>query len=53
MASGLGQLENLEFDGRGGLLLSATNQQAILRMTRGGAPAPVATGVNAPGGQRR
>ena len=52
VASGLGSLENLEFDGRGGLLVSATNQGAIVRLRRGAAPAPVVSGVRAPGGLR-
>jgi hypothetical protein len=49
---GLGSLENLEFDGRGGLLLSASTQDAIVRLTPDGAVAPLVTGVNAPGGMR-
>ena len=52
VATGLGQLENLEFDGRGGLLVSATSRQAIVRLTRGGAPQPLVPGVRAPGGLR-
>ena len=52
VASGLGQLENLAFDERGGLLLSATGQNAIVRLARGEQPRPLIAGVRAPGGLR-
>ena len=52
VASGLGQLENLEFDGRGSLLLSATNQAAIVRLAPDGTAGPLVPGVSAPGGLR-
>jgi hypothetical protein len=52
IASNLGVLENLEFDGRGGLLLSAWSMNAIERLTPAGGITPVALGVKAPGGQR-
>ena len=52
IASGLGTLENVLPDGRGGLLISATDQGAILRMTPDGQFTPLVPGVNAPGGLR-
>src|SRR2546423_10903805 len=52
VASGLGILENLSFDGTGGMLLSAWSENAILRLSSSGALSPVALGVKAPGGQR-
>ena len=51
--SGLGSLENLEFDGTGGLLLSASGPGAIERMTPDGTVTTLIPDVNAPGGQRR
>jgi hypothetical protein len=36
VASGLGSLENIEFDGQGGLLLSASDQKAVVRLGRDG-----------------
>jgi hypothetical protein len=50
--SGLGSLENLEFDGTGGLLLSASGPGAIERMTPDGTVTTLVPDVNAPGGQR-
>src|SRR5881227_2072189 len=50
--SGLGSLENLEFDGRGGLLLSASGPGAIERLTPDGSVTTLVPNVNAPGGQR-
>jgi sugar lactone lactonase YvrE len=50
IASGLGSLENLAFDGRGGLLLSATSNNAIERLTPDGRVTTLVPGVNAPGG---
>jgi sugar lactone lactonase YvrE len=52
LKSGLGSLENLEFDGTGGLLLSASGPQAIQRMTPDGTVTTLIPAVNAPGGQR-
>ncbi|MEA2466585.1 MAG: hypothetical protein QOJ57_711 [Thermoleophilaceae bacterium] len=48
----LGSLENLEFDGTGGLLLSASGPQAIQRMTPDGTVTTLVPNVKAPGGQR-
>jgi sugar lactone lactonase YvrE len=52
VASGLGSLENLAFDGSGGMLLSRTVNGAgqIYRMTADGTGATLVAGVNAPGG---
>jgi hypothetical protein len=52
LKSGLGSLENLEFDGTGGLLLSASGPGAIERLTPNGAVSTLVPNVNAPGGQR-
>jgi hypothetical protein len=52
LKSGLGSLENLEFDGSGGLLISATDQHAIERLTPKGDVTTLVPNVNAPGGQR-
>jgi sugar lactone lactonase YvrE len=52
VASNLGILENLSFDGSGGMLLSAWSEDAILRLTPSGAVSPVVLGVKAPGGQQ-
>jgi sugar lactone lactonase YvrE len=52
IASGLGTLENVLPDGMGGLLISATDQNAILRMTPDGQSSLFVPGVNAPGGMR-
>jgi hypothetical protein len=52
VASNLGILENLSFDGNGGMLLSAWSENAILRLTPSGSISPVVLGVKAPGGQR-
>lgn len=54
VASGLGTLENLSFDGVGGLLLSqgtTAGKGAILRLTPGGTRSTVVPGVAGPGGQ--
>jgi len=52
VASGLSSLENLSFDGTGGLLLSAQkNGGSILRLTADGAVSTVAAKVGGPGGQ--
>jgi streptogramin lyase len=50
IASGLGTLENLAFDGRGGLILSSTANNAIERMTPAGQVTTLVPDVNAPGG---
>src|SRR3954453_22030777 len=50
VASGLGSLENLAFDGRGALLLSAGDHDAIERLTPAGAVSTLVPAVNAPGG---
>ena len=50
--AGQGLLENLVFDGRGGLLLSASGQGAILRLSRHGELATLIDDVYAPGGLR-
>jgi sugar lactone lactonase YvrE len=50
--SGLGSLENLEFDGDGGLLISASGPGAIERLTPDGTVTTLIPDVNAPGGQR-
>src|SRR5437764_11504006 len=52
LKSGLGSLENLEFDGTGGLLISASANNAIERLTPGGNVTTLVPSVNAPGGQR-
>lgn len=52
VASGLGSLENVEPDGKDGLLVSASTQDAVLRVRRGGATSVVASGVTSPGGLR-
>jgi hypothetical protein len=50
--SGLGSLENLEFDGDGGLLISASDHDAIERMTPDGKVTTLVPDVTSPGGQR-
>jgi sugar lactone lactonase YvrE len=50
--AGLGSLENLEFDGTGGMLLSASGPGAIERLTPDGNVSTLVPDVNAPGGQR-
>ena len=52
VASGLGSLENLEPDGRGHLLLSATARDSIEVLSADGSTRPLATGIAAPGGLR-
>jgi sugar lactone lactonase YvrE len=52
IASGLGSLENVLPDGMGGLLVSATDQGAILRVTPDGQSALFVPNVTAPGGMR-
>ncbi len=53
VAAGLGTLENLSFDGVGGLLLSSgtpSGKGAILRLTASGARSTVVPAVTGPGG---
>jgi hypothetical protein len=52
LATGMGSLENVLADGSGGLLISASDQNAIVRMTPDGQYAPLVPGVTAPGGMR-
>jgi hypothetical protein len=52
VASGLGSLENLEPDGKDGLFVSASSADAILRVTRSGAPQVAVADVASPGGLR-
>jgi hypothetical protein len=52
LASGLGSLENLEPDGKDGLFVSATTQNALLRVTRSAPPSVLLAGVTSPGGLR-
>src|SRR6476619_7245538 len=52
LKSGLGSLENLEFDGSGGLTISASDNDAIERLTPNGDVTTLVPNVNAPGGQR-
>jgi sugar lactone lactonase YvrE len=52
VASGLGSLENLAFDKRGGLLVSASEHDAILRLEPDGSSETFIPNVNAPGGIR-
>src|SRR3954451_3814712 len=52
LKSNLGSLENLEFDGTGGLLLSASGPGAIERLRRDGSVTTLVPDVKSPGGQR-
>jgi hypothetical protein len=52
VASGLGSLENIEFDGRGGLLVSASDQGAVVRLGRDGSERKLVPNVSSPGGLR-
>jgi sugar lactone lactonase YvrE len=52
LKSNLGSLENLEFDGTGGLLLSASGPGAIERLTPDGTVTTLVPDVQSPGGQR-
>src|SRR4051812_40714697 len=49
---GLGSLENLEFDGTGGMLLSASGPGAIEKLMPDGTLSTLVPDVNSPGGQR-
>ena len=52
LASGLGSLENLEPDGRDGLFISASTENAVLRLTRDGRTTTAVPNVTGPGGLR-
>jgi sugar lactone lactonase YvrE len=52
LASGLGSLENIEPDGRDGLFVSASTQNAVLRLTRDGKTTTAVANVKSPGGLR-
>jgi SMP-30/Gluconolactonase/LRE-like region len=52
VADGLGSLENIEFDGLGGLILSASDQDAIARLGRDGKLTHLVDDVTSPGGLR-
>jgi SMP-30/Gluconolactonase/LRE-like region len=51
LLSGQGWLENLAFDGRGSITLSALVQGRILKLSRGGGLSTLVDSVFAPGGQ--
>jgi DNA-binding beta-propeller fold protein YncE len=52
VAAGLGSLENLSFDGTGGLLLSSSAARgSILRLAPDGSRSTLVSGVKSPGGQ--
>ncbi len=52
VTDGLGSLENLEPDGSGGLLVSASGPRAVLRLSPDGAATTLVDGLDAPGGLR-
>jgi hypothetical protein len=52
LASGLGSLENVEPDGLGGLLVSASDQDAVVRLARDGRATTLVSDVTSPGGLR-
>jgi sugar lactone lactonase YvrE len=52
VASGLGSLENVEPDGTGGLLVSASEHDAVLRLAPDGSSKPLVADVVSPGGLR-
>jgi sugar lactone lactonase YvrE len=52
VASGLGSLENVEPDGTGGLLVSASNQNAVVRLKPDGSARVLVPNVVSPGGLR-
>jgi DNA-binding beta-propeller fold protein YncE len=51
LLSGQGWLENLAFDGRGRLTISALGRNRLLKLRRGGRPHTLLSPVTAPGGQ--
>lgn len=52
VTEGLGSLENVEVDAHGGLLVSASDQDAIVRITRDGRTSTLVPNVTSPGGLR-
>jgi hypothetical protein len=52
VTEGLGSLENVEVDGHGGLLVSASDQDAVVRITRDGRSRTLVPDVTSPGGLR-
>jgi hypothetical protein len=52
VTEGLGSLENVEVDAHGGLLVSASDQDAIVRITRDGKSKVLVPDVTSPGGLR-
>ena len=52
VAEGLGSLENLEPDGTGGMLISASSRSAVERLTPDGTVTTVAADMPSPGGLR-
>ena len=52
VAEGLGSLENLEPDGRGGMLISASSRSAVERLLPDGTTTTVAADMPSPGGLR-
>ena len=52
VASGLGSLENLEPDGTGGMLISASSRSAVERLEPDGTRTTVAANMPSPGGLR-
>jgi sugar lactone lactonase YvrE len=52
LVSGQGWLENLSFDGRGGMTISALTKGRILRLTAAGHLSTLVAGVPSPGGER-
>lgn len=53
LLSAQGWLEDLEFDGHGGISISALAKDRILRLSRHGRLSTLVAGVFAPGGERR
>jgi SMP-30/Gluconolactonase/LRE-like region len=53
LLSGQGWLEDLEFDGHGGMTISALVKDRILRLSGRGRLSTLVAGISAPGGQRR
>lgn len=50
LATAVGWIENLDFDGQGGLILSLSRDGALKRMTPDGAVETLLTGIKSPGG---
>ncbi len=53
LVSGQGWLENLAFDGRGGMTISALTKGRILRLSARGRLSTLLSGVRGPGGEQR